>query len=374
MRPEFFEIGDLLTTRSRLALFGAFLVATSLAAQTPPPAPPPGDPDELPKGPPISRQEALDEIQREIASRAAADRFDGVVLVAKDGKILLHRAAGLAERSFKVPVGLDTKFNLGSINKMFTRLAILQLQAAGKLSLDAPFGTCLPDYPDQEIASKATLRQLLDMQSGLGDFFNDKFEATPKDRIRNLQDYLGLFAGQPAEFEPGAKRRYSNAGYVVLGLIVEKLSGTTYYDYVQQQIFAPAGMTATGYFTPDEIVADRAVGYTRGGERREPAPSAPLTSSIYFLPGRGSSAGGGYSNAADLLRFAQALHAGKLGGGDFFARNGGLGVAGGAPGTNAVFEDDWETGWTIIVLANLDPPAAEEISRIARGLVARIKD
>src|SRR4029079_16670032 len=109
--------------------------------------------------------------------------------------------------------------------------------------------------PDREIASKATVRQLLDMQSGLGDFFNDKYEATPKDRIRNLQDYLGLFAGRPAEFEPGARRRYSNAGYVVLGLIVEKLSGTNYYDAVQQHIFAPAGMTATGYFTPDEIVA-----------------------------------------------------------------------------------------------------------------------
>lgn len=364
-----------MTTRFCLALLGSVLVATSLAAQNPPPGPPAGaDPDELPKGPPLSRQEALDEIQREMDSRTAADRFAGVVLVAKDGKVLLHRAAGLAERSFKVPVGLDTKFNLGSINKMFTRLAILQLQETGKLSLDAPFGTYLSDYPDKEIASKATVRQLLDMQSGLGDFFNDKYEATPKDRVRNLQDYLGLFSGQPAEFAPGARRRYSNAGYIVLGLVVEKLSGENYYDYMQQHIFGPGGMTSTGYFTPDEIVPDRAVGYSRGGARREPAPNAPLTSSIYFLPGRGSSAGGGYSNAADMLRFAQALRAGKLGGGDFFARNGGLGVAGGAPGTNAVFEDDWQSGWTIIVLANLDPPAAEELSRIARGLVARVKD
>jgi CubicO group peptidase (beta-lactamase class C family) len=360
--------------RTLFACLTSLVFTTSLGAQPPGPRPPAGGDHDLPQGPPISAQQALDQIQREMTSRTAADRFAGVVLVAKDGKVLLHRAAGLAERSFRVPVGPDTKFNLGSINKMFTRLAILQLQEAGKVSLDAPFGTYLPDYPDKDIAAKATIRQLLEMQSGLGDFFNERFESTAKDRIRNLQDYLALFAGQPAEFEPGAKRRYSNAGYVVLGLIVERVSGSSYYDYVRQHIFEPAGMSASGYFTPDEIVADRAVGYTRGGARREPSPDAPLTSSIYFLPGRGSSAGGGYSNAADLLRYAQALRAGKLGGRDFFAGNGGIGIAGGAPGTNAVFEDDWSTGWTIVVLTNLDPPAAEEMGRTARGLVARIRE
>ncbi len=110
------------------------------------------------------------------------------------------------------------------------------------------------------------------MTSGLGDFFGEKFDATPKSRIRTLQDYLGLFASDRLLFEPGTSRRYSNAGYVVLGLIIEKITGKTYYDYVRENIYVPAGMTSSDSFMQDAVVENRAVGYTSEDAEREAAP------------------------------------------------------------------------------------------------------
>ncbi|HZI63661.1 MAG TPA: serine hydrolase domain-containing protein [Thermoanaerobaculia bacterium] len=356
-------------------------LAIALAAGLPGPASaqPPDEPP-APAGPPLSQAEALAALEKEIRGRSDDGRFSGVVLVAKDGKVVLTRAVGLAQREHETPMREDTRFNLGSINKAFTRVAILQLVEAGKIDLDAPFARYWPDYPDPEIAAKVTVRQLVDMQSGLPDIFNERFAATPRDRLRSLADYLQLFTGQPLDFEPGTQRRYSSAGYVVLGLLIERLSGQTYYDYVRRHIFAPAGMTSTDSYALDEIVPGRATGYTRrqggrgpGEARHANTPDAPLRANYHSLPARGSSAGGGYSTARDLLAFGRALRAGKVVESDFWRRNGGLGVAGGAPGINALLEDDWVSGWTVIVLANLDPPAAEELGKIAIELVGRVR-
>ncbi len=358
---------------SRFAL-AALLGATSGLAQ------PPAEPE--PSGPPLTRAEALAAITQEIESRAADGAFSGVVLIAHQGEPVLTRATGLAERGHHVPVGEDTKFNIGSINKAFTRLAILQLAEAGKIELDAPIARYWPDYPDPDVAARVTVRQLLDMHSGLPDIFNQRFEAMPKERLRGLADYLPLFTGLPLTFEPGTKRAYSSSGYIVLGLLIERLSGESYYDYVQRHIFAPAGMTATGSYPLDAVVPNRATGYTRGAMRRRtreagaaaPAtPAAELRANVHLLPARGSSAGGGNSTARDLLAFSRALRAGKLVKSDFWRAQGGLGVAGGAPGLNAVLDDDWVSGWTVIVLANLDPPAAEGVGRTARQLLRRVR-
>jgi CubicO group peptidase (beta-lactamase class C family) len=334
----------------------------------------PPEAEPVPAGPPLTRAGALAEIDRAIDRAAAEEAFSGVVLVAKDGAPVLTRTVGLADRAAGAPVRPDTKFNLGSINKTFTRLAVFQLAEAGKLGLDDPLVKHLPDYPNREVAAKVTLRQLLDMQSGMGDHFGPRFDAMAKDRLRGPADYLPLFADQPLEFEPGARRRYSNAGYIVLGLVVERVSGESYYDYVRRHVFAPAGMTSTDSWALDEVVPNRAVGYTRGRLREEPSPGTPLRANVLMLPARGSSAGGGYSTAEDLLRFARALREGKLTGADHWRRNGGIGAAGGSPGVNAVLDDDWETGWTIVVLANLDPPAAESLARAVRGLLARVAE
>ena len=286
--------------------------------------------------------------------------FSGVVLLAKDGKPVMQRAAGLADPAKGTENRMDTKFNLGSINKIFTRLAIAQLAQDGKLALDDTVRKHLPDFPSPN-ADRITIQQLLDHKSGLGDIFGPRYEAAPPSSLRKLSDFVPLFADKPLEFEPGTGERYSNAGYIVLGLIIEKLSKQSYYDYVRDHITKPAGMTDTASYAVDEPVANRAVGITKRG---------PNTAT---LPGRGSSAGGGYSTAADMLRFSQALLGEKLvdhkwtewmfGGGS--ARN--LGIAGGAPGINAVLEI--APPYTLVVLANQDPPAAQEVARSARELM-----
>lgn len=301
----------------------------------------------------------------------ANDRFSGVVMLAKDGKPLLSRAWGMADPAKGIANRPDTKFNLGSINKFFTNIAIGQLAAAGKLSPNDTIRKHLPDYPSP-VADKITIEQLLRHRSGLGDIFGPKFMAWHAS-LRKLSDYLPLFADAPLEFEPGTSQRYSNAGYVVLGLIIEKLSGQSYYDYVRDHITKPAGMADTGSYAIDENVPNRAIGQTKRG------PEGPLPqrqNNTATLPARGSSAGGGYSTAPDLLRLSQALLADKLipkRWTDWLftgkldapgARN--IGVAGGSPGVNAVLEI--EPHYTLVVLSNFDPPSAEEVAREGRKI------
>jgi CubicO group peptidase (beta-lactamase class C family) len=319
---------------------------------------------------------AIDQL---LDKRVQSDEFSGVVLVARDGRPVYQRAVGLASREFQVPNRLDTKFNLGSINKIFTRIAVAQLAAAGKLSLDDPLGKWVPDYPNAEAREKVTIRHLLDMASGIGDFFGEKFEATPKDRLRTNADFLPLFAGEPLLFPPGSQRRYSNGGYIVLGAVIEKVSGQSYYDYVREHIFRPAGMADTDSYEADVPTPNLACGYTRrwDGQDRD---SGPRRSNVYTRPARGSSAGGGYSTAEDLLKFSRALAENKLlpeawtrwmlTGRDpqtpapaAPAPRGGLGFAGGAPGINAQVELDLDSGWTVIVLSNYDPPSAQRVAK-----------
>lgn len=329
-------------------------------------------------GPPLNEAQALAAIAAEAEKRAAAGEFSGVVAVAREGRPLVTRAWGVAERSFGAPVKVGTRFNLASIDKLFTQVVILQLAEEGKLDPQERLIRYLPDYPNRAVAEKVTIQQLLDHASGLGDFFGERFRATPNERLRTLADYLPLFVDQPLLFPPGSEQRYSNAGYVVLGLVIERLTGESYYEAVQRRVFARAGMTQSDFSMVDEATPDRAVGYTR--ERAAGAPAAaggaaaaPLRSNVYFLPARGSSAGDGYSTAGDLLRFAQALREGRLLKPDQWRRRGGVGIAGGSPGCNAVLEDDWSAGYTLVVLANLDPPSAEDLAGAARGLLAQVR-
>jgi CubicO group peptidase (beta-lactamase class C family) len=316
-----------------------------------------------------AQQTPIDQLAAAVDKAAADDKFSGVVLVAKDGAPLLSRAWGMADPAKGIANRPDTKFNLGSINKIFTHVAIGQLAAAGKLSLSDTISKHLTNL-QVPAADKITIEQLLQHKSGLGDTFGPKFMASHAS-LRTLADYVPLFAGKPLEFEPGTSQRYSNAGFVVLGLIIEKLSGQTYYDYIRDHITKPAGMTDTASYAVDENVPNRAVGQTKRGPE---GPLAARQSNINTLPARGSSAGGGYSTAADMLRFSQALLADKLlpkrwtdwiftGKLDAPGKRG-IGVAGGAPGINAVLEI--APPYTVIVMSNFDPPSAEEVAREAR--------
>lgn len=290
-----------------------------------------------------------------LEDKTATDEFSGVVLIHRDGRTVFHEAYGLADREAKVPNRKDTKFNLGSINKNFTRVAIHQLARQGKLSLEDTIKRFLPDYPNAQAAEKVNVRHLLNMTSGIGDFFGDRYDATPKDKIRSLKDYLPLFADKPLEFDPGTSNKYSNGGYVVLGLIIEKASGVDYYKYVRENIFKPVGMLDTDSYPRDAGTSNLAKGYTVEG-----APAGERVLNHATLPGRGSSAGGGYSTAEDMLKYVLALKDKKLFLPDTAS---GLGIAGGAPGINSTVEWDPRAGTIVIVLTNLDPPAAGTVSR-----------
>jgi len=315
------------------------------------------------RGEQVSRAPKADDAELVRATEACvdslvkADEFSGVLLLAKEGKPFFEKAYGYADRDRKIRNRTDTKFNLGSINKSFTTIAINQLAAAGKLSLDDTIGKYLPDYPNKEAARKVTIQQLLDMRSGIGDFFGDRYQATPKEKIRTIRDYLPLFADKPLEFEPGTRERYSNGGFIVLGAIIERVSGTNYYSYVREHIFKPAGMLETESYEKDKDVPNRALGYTRGA-------SGAWQSNYGTLPARGSSGGGGYSTAEDLLKYTIALKTGVLA---HPRAGGGMGIAGGAPGLNAALDWDPRNGYAVIVLSNFDPPAAERVARQIRA-------
>jgi CubicO group peptidase (beta-lactamase class C family) len=332
-----------------------------------------GGPEPAP-GPALSDPELAAAFGAAVDSLARDGSFSGAVLLARGATPLLRRAYGLADRSAKRANRPETKFNLGSVNKIFTHVAILQLAEQGKLRLTDTIDRFLPDYP-KEKGSKITIGMLLEHRGGTGDIFRDEFREK-RLGLKTGADWYAYVRDLPLEFEPGTRRAYSNVGFVLLGSIVESVSGESYYDYVRKHVFEPAGMKNTDSYAASERVPDRAVGYTRDDERGGPskgvgAGRAALHSNDGFLPARGSAAGGGYSTLDDLARFVEALRGGKLLGPEnsalFVGPNGGLGIAGGSPGVNAALVAVGP--YTVVVLSNLDPPSAERVASKARRLV-----
>lgn len=323
-------------------------------------AAPAGPRETGPALPAMSEAEVVSALRTALDSLVRADAFSGAVLLTRGDQVLLREGYGLAVRAARTPNRPDTRFNLGSINKIFTRTAIEQLAAAGKLAIGDTISRYLADYP-RDKGSRITIAQLLEHRAGTGDIFNARFEAMDVSRLRTTGDWMELIRDQPLEFEPGARQEYSNAGYVLLGAIIEQVSGLSYYDYVRQRIFEPAGMTSTASYARDAATPNRARPYSRRG-----GASDDWQDVTESLPGRGSSAGGGYSTLDDMKRFGDALKSGRLG---VPARPGNVGIAGGSPGVNAMFEMLGD--YTVVVLANLDPPAAERVSRGLRGWLRR---
>jgi D-alanyl-D-alanine carboxypeptidase len=325
----------------------------------------------------LTEADALAALRAYLDQATAADHFSGAALVAHNGTTILEQAYGLADRAKKTPNQLNTKFRIGSMNKMFTAVSVMQLVQAGKINLTDPLAKYLPDYANKDLAAKVTIHQLLTHTGGTGDFFGPEFEAHRLE-LKTLNDYVKLYEKRPLQFEPGSKWEYSNFGYLLLGVVIEKASGQDYYDYVREHVFKPARMTSTDSLSENENVALRSVGYMKEN------PDSPWTPNTDTLPYRGTSAGGGYSTVGDLMRFALALENNKLldaehtklvltgkvdrPGGEQYAygfrdvESGGIrcyGHGGGAPGMNGDLTFCPQSGYIVTVLSNLDPPAAQ---------------
>jgi CubicO group peptidase (beta-lactamase class C family) len=329
------------------------------------------------------------ELQTYFDSLAAENKLSGVLLVAKDGVTVASKAAGMANKATAAPIDLNTKFNLGSMNKMFTSVAIAQLAQAGKLTFTDTIAKHLPDYPNKEVAEKVTIHQLLTHTSGLGMYWNEKFMAQ-REKLLTVAAHLPLFASDPLLFPPGEKFQYSNSGYMVLGAIIEKVSGQDYYSYVQEHIYKPAGMSDTGFYEPGKEIANLAIGYSRMSPDGKPLEEAKDNTGTREV--KGGPAGGGYSTAPDLVKFQQALLSyklldkehtnlittGKVDGPRGMGRYGygfgdntsggkhSVGHNGGAPGIAANFEMYPDLGYTAVALMNSDPPTMMPIAKAIR--------
>jgi len=321
--------------------------------------------------PRLDQAGAIAALAAQADAAVAGDAFSGVLLVACGDEVLLQRAWGLADRAAGTPVTLDTRFRLGSMNKMFTAVAVLQLVGAGRLSLEGSVGQSLPGYPNADIA-RVTIRQLLTHAGGTGDIFGPAFDQH-RLSLKTHEDYVRLYGARGPIHPPGQVHEYSNYGYVLLGAIIERASGLAYEDYVARHVFAPAGMHDTGALPEDVDVPGRARAYTR--------KDGAWVDAADTLPYRGTAAGGGYSTAADLLKFARALRAGILlspaslaeatrrqtpwyGYGFMVGqRHGvaGFGHGGGAEGMNASLGIFPAQDTVVIGLSNLDPPSVERL-------------
>jgi CubicO group peptidase (beta-lactamase class C family) len=331
-----------------------------------------------------------------------ADAFSGVILIARNGRPFLRRAYGRASIAYEQPVSFDTRFSTASIGKSFTAVVIGSLFDEGRLSLDDLVGRHLPDYPDAAVRDRITIRQLLTHTSGLGpqsEFTNSPLWPARRMRIRTVADHLPLITGHPLEGEPGAQYIYSNAGFVILGLIIEKLTGRSYYDVVSERVFGPAGMTRSLYHEIDHEDPDIATGLTHFVEegddyrfRLGPRLNATIQGSA-----KGGSHGGAHVTADDLLRFITAVRAARLTspstaqlltrpkgaarpdgarsglGFQILVQNGHtiIGHRGGDIGISAFVHHFVESGYTTIVLSNYDPRGIRPIERQLRGLITR---
>lgn len=343
-----------------------------------------------PKGA-VSHAEMARLIHTALDHLVSTSDFSGCMTVIDGDATVFDECRGLAERNFGVPVDHQTRFHVGSIDKMFTAVAIAQLIEAGKLSWDTTLAKLAPEYPDHVAAQKITVWQLLHHTAGLGDFMVPEYFQHQESFV-NPADYLDLIARQPKASEPGQQWSYSNAGYMLLGRIIENISHESYFDYVQQRVFAPAGMHDTGFDSIEDITPKLAVGYFRDG-----LFSSEWKADWMKVGFKGGPAGGGYSTNADLLRFTKALQSGKLvkpatlekmfadevpaGPGAYAAGFGDrlshgrhiCGHAGGIEGTDANLQMIWGTDAAVALTSNEGPAQTWLLAEHIADLLAAAK-
>ena len=299
--------------------------------------------------------------------------FSGAIAVALNGQLIFSTAHGYADQEARHPNMVETRFGLASTGKLLTSIAIMQLVENGQLMLDEPVGKYIPDYADRTIRNQATIRHLMKMQSGLGDIFTEAYDSKKRD-LKTHADYLQLFESQPPAFPPGSNRAYSNAGYILLGHIIELVSGEDYYTYVRNHIFGPTGMEASGFSHDEPHGEPQAIGYRVEGldgiaESPDQLVGRSLIANTDMFADRGTAAGGGFSTVLDFVKLDKALRNNVLISSDsleqifgkgFVSGARGAGIAGGAPGASTRYRL-LPNGYSIVAFGNLDLPSAPEI-------------
>lgn len=258
----------------------------------------------------------LDEI---LTEKSNAGQFSGVVRVKQGEDTLFEVPYGYANRTWNIRNQVNTRFRIASISKLFTAAAVLQLIEHGKLSLETRVRECL-GLENTTIPRKATVQHMLTMTSGIADWFEESgdWEATwavlcrehPIYLFRRNADYLPLFANKDPLFPVGEKHQYNGAGYILLGLVIEKLSGLSYFDYVRRNIFERAQMTRSDFLALDGVDEQVAEGYLPVRDAEEKI--AGWKKNIYSTTVEAAADGGATSTAEDLCRFSRALRGGQL--------------------------------------------------------------
>ncbi len=253
-----------------------------------------------------ANQDITQKINEYMDALVKAGKFNGSILIARDGKVLISKGYGMANFELDVPNTPRTKFRLGSITKPFTAIAIMLLQERGKLSVQDSICKYLADCP--EAWQTITIHHLLSHTSGLAK--HDKAGDYLKTAMMpmTVTQLIDSFRNKPADFKPGEKFDYNNNGYILLGYVIEKVSGQSYEAFLKENVFAPLKMTDSGYDKHDPIIKNRAAGYRRDDER----VGGELFNAHYIDTSQQLSAGGLYSTTEDLWRFDQALYEGKL--------------------------------------------------------------
>ena len=307
-------------------------------------------------------------------SQLTDDNFSGVIFVAKDFVPFATKATGYADRARGAPNATITPFNIASVTKLFTAVAIGRLVDQGKVSLDDPLTKYLPTYP-KPIGDQITVAMLLAHTAGTGDYLNDPGYLRVRDTFESLSDVIGAVnIGVAPGTVPGKTFAYSNTGYLLLGAVIEKASGQDYYQYMDNEIFANAGVAAGFLHNTEEERSDR--GFALGYKDDE-------SKNWNILPARGTPAGGAYATAPDLLSFHKALATGALAKTETLKRlviipppagqtSSGLtsGIfAGDDVGASAVFAMV-PTGYTVIVLSNTGGTAQRVADKILKLLAS----
>jgi CubicO group peptidase (beta-lactamase class C family) len=325
-------------------------------------------------------------LRAELQRLADAGELSGTIAVARADSIVYQESFGTETRPGGAKNSSATLYHLASVGKMFTAVAIGQLIEAGRLSFEDSIGKLLPQFPWHRASRPITIRQLLSHSSGLG---QSERAGAPID---------SAFAATPPAFAPGSRFLYSNDGYEILGLIIERVSGESYLEYVKRHVYQPSGMRHTDAYLAEKPLAHRAIGY--GHREDDYFGSQELVPNTDKVHGRGSAAGGSYGTAEDLIRFARAFTAGKLVGAAMrdtltaprwplpgpFPEQYGYGFAShGVNGARVVGHAGGGRGWgicsrldaladgsySVAVLTNLDPPECEEVSRAIVEAVSR---
>lgn len=244
------------------------------------------------------------EIDAYLSEVHALNQFDGAVLVADRGGIVLTKGYGLADREWKVPNSPQGKFRIGSITKQFTATLVLQLVEEGKLSLDAKLSDVLPYYR-KDTGEKVTIRHLLNHTSGIPSFTESPgYQEIRGGNRHGVEEIVTRFCSGDLQFEPGSQFRYNNGGYYILGAVIEKLTGKRYEEVLAERITGPLKMRATGYDHSHDIVDRRTSGYQRSPAGVRNAPYVDM--SVPFA------AGALYSTVEDLYLWDRALYTDQL--------------------------------------------------------------